>query len=118
MRLFFFILHQKSKVNNYVVNCSGIMMSRPKPKVLNQHVDKEKYRAEQILESEAIWAVYFKGKPFNLRSESLITSNSVTKYKKTSFNNPGHAYTLAKRLNKLFKCEDFAVYKLTTGEKL
>lgn len=85
---------------------------------MGQHVDNKNFRAEQILESEAIWAVYFKDKPFNLRSESLITSNSVTKYKKTCFNSPGHAHILAKRLNKLFNCDDFSVYKLTTGEKL
>jgi hypothetical protein len=38
------------------------------------------------------------------------------KYKKTSFSNPGHAFNLAERMNKLFKTEDFVVVKLTQGE--
>jgi len=29
----------------------------------------------------------------------------------------GHAINLAEKLNKMFNCEDFAVFKLTTGEK-
>lgn len=93
-------------------------MSRPKPTIVIQHVDKKNFRAEQVLESEAIWAVYYKEKPFNLRSESLITNSSVTKYKKTCFNNPGNAKALAEKLNNLFRCEDFSVYKLLVGEKV
>ncbi len=40
------------------------------------------------------------------------------KYKKVSFSNPGHALNLQKRLNRLFNCTDFSVYKLTQGEKV
>ena len=40
------------------------------------------------------------------------------KYKKVSFSNPGHAHNLAKKLNAMYKVEDFAVYKLITGEKI
>jgi hypothetical protein len=40
------------------------------------------------------------------------------KYKKVSFSNSGHALNLAERLNKMFNCQDFSVYKLTTGEKI
>jgi hypothetical protein len=47
-----------------------------------------------------------------------VASYPGPKYKKVSFSNPGHAYNLAKKLNKLFKTEDFAVYKLTQGERL
>jgi hypothetical protein len=35
-----------------------------------------------------------------------------------TFSNPGHAHNLAKKLNRLFKTKDFAVYKLTTGEEI
>ena len=34
-------------------------MSRPKPIVLKEFVDKKTYKSEQILQSDAIWAVYF-----------------------------------------------------------
>lgn len=93
-------------------------MSRPKPKIILEHVNKESFKVEQILESEAIWAVFYKGKPFNLKSGNIITSYPGPKYKKVSFSNPGHAINLAKKLNRLFKCNDFEVYKLSVGEKL
>jgi hypothetical protein len=91
-------------------------MSRPKPKVLLEYTNKENYKVEQILESEAIWAVFYKKQPFNLKSSNMIVSYPGPKYKKVSFSNPGHAYNLAKKLNKLFKTTDFEVVKLTNGE--
>ena len=93
-------------------------MSRPKPKVLLEHANKENHKVEQVLESEAIWAVFYKGAPFNLKSGSLILSYPGPKYKKVSFSNSGHAFNLAEKLNKLFNCKDFAVVKLTTGEQV
>jgi hypothetical protein len=91
-------------------------MSRPKPKVLLEHVSKETFKVEQILESEAIWAVFYKNEPFNLKSSSVVSNYPGPKYKKVSFSNPGHAKNLAKKLNKLFKTVDFSVVKLTQGE--
>lgn len=93
-------------------------MSRPKPTVLLEHVNKENYKVDQILDSEAIWAVFYKDQPFNLKSGSLLANYPGPKYKKTSFSNPGHALNLAKKLNQLFKTKDFSVYKLTIGEKI
>ena len=91
-------------------------MSRPQPKVLLEHANKENHKVEQVLESEAIWAVFYKGAPFNLKSGSLILSYPGPKYKKVSFSNPGHAHNLAKKMNKMFKTTDFEVVKLTQGE--
>jgi hypothetical protein len=91
-------------------------MSRPKPKVLLEHVSKESFKVEQILESDAIWAVFYQNRPFNLKSSNLIASYPGPKYKKVSFSNPGHAKNLAKKLNKLFKTNEFNVVKLTNGE--
>lgn len=91
-------------------------MSRPKPKVLLEQVNKKTYKAEQVLESEAIWAVFYKNQPFNLKSFNSLTSYPGPKYKKVSFSNPGHAINLAKKLNRMFNCEDFQVVKLTAGE--
>ena len=61
--------------------------------------------------------MFYQGKPFNLKSGSLVANYPGPKYKKVSFSNPGHARNLAKILNKLFKTSEFEVYKLTTGEK-
>lgn len=91
-------------------------MSRPKPTVILEHINKKTYKSEQILEAEAIWAVFYKGQPFNLKSLNVITNYPGPKYKKVSFSNPGHAHNLAKKLNELFNCNDFEVYKLTSGE--
>ena len=91
-------------------------MSRPKPKILLEHTDKKTYRSEQILDAEAIWAVFYKNNPFNLKSLNSLTNFSGPKYKKASSSNPGHAINLAKKLNELFTCTDFTVVKLTKGE--
>ena len=90
-------------------------MSRPKPKVLLEHVNKKTYKTEQVLEAEAIWAVFYKNEPFNLKSFNSLTSYPGPKYKKVSFSNPGHAHNLAKKLNQTFGVDDFQVVMLTQG---
>ena len=79
---------------------------------------KKTYKTEQVLEAEAIWAVFYKGKPVNLKTTSIVAHQLGPKYKKVSFSNSGHAINLAEKLNKMFNCADFAVFKLTTGEQL
>lgn len=93
-------------------------MSRPKPTVLLEITNKRTYKTEQVLEAEAVWAVFYKGKPINLKTGSFIAHHIGPKYKKISFSNPGHAFNLAEKLNKLFETTDFEVYKLVNGEKV
>lgn len=93
-------------------------LSRPKPKVLLEITNKKTYKTEQVLESDAIWAVFYKGKPMNLKTSSLIVQQHGPKYKKVSFSNSGHAHNLAKKLNSIFNCADFSVFKLTSGEQV
>lgn len=93
-------------------------MSRPKPTVVLEKINKKTFKSDQILEAEAIWAVFYQGKPFNLKSQNSLGGYPGSKYKKVSFSNPGHAHNLAKKLNTLFNSTDFSVYKLTTGEEL
>jgi len=93
-------------------------MSRPKPKVLLEITNKKTYKTEQVLEAEAIWAVFYKDQPINLKTTSMVVQQLGPKYKKVSFSNSGHALNLAEKLNKLFQTSDFSVYKLTTGEKI
>jgi len=68
----------------------------------------------QILESAGIWAVYLDGQPFNIRNSSF----KVTKYKKTSFVNPGPAINLCRRLNSIFQTNRFTVIKLAIGSQV
>ena len=91
-------------------------MSRPKPTILLENVNKSDYKSEQVLAAEAIWAVFYKNNPFNLKSSNLLNNYPGPKYKKVSFSNPGHAYNLAKKLNTMFNTEEFTVVKLTQGE--
>jgi hypothetical protein len=93
-------------------------MSRPKPKVLLEITNKKTYKTEQVLDAEAIWAVFYQDKPINLKTSSMVAHHIGPKYKKISFSNSGHAFNLAEKLNKLFNTTDFNVYKLTVGEKL
>lgn len=93
-------------------------MSRPKPEILLEHIDQAKFKADQILAAEAIWAVFYKNKPFNFKSSSTLVNYAGPKYKKVSFSNKGHAINLAKKLNTLFTCEDFTVVKMDQGEQI
>ena len=91
-------------------------MSRPKPIVILQHSDKATSKVDEVLSAEAVWAVFYDGKPINLKNSSLVTNYPGPKYKKVSFSNPGHARNLAKKLNKMFNEKKFEVYKLTSGK--
>lgn len=93
-------------------------MSRPKPTVLLEHVNKTTYKSEQVLNSEGIWAVFYDNKPINLKSQNVLINYPGPKYKKVSFSNPGHAINLAKKLNSLFKTDKFSVVILKQGEQI
>lgn len=91
-------------------------MSRPKPDVLLEYTNKNTYKSEQVLASEGIWSVFYQSNPINLKSFNSLVGYPGPKYKKVSFSNPGHAINLAKKLNKLFKTQDFTVVLLNSGE--
>lgn len=93
-------------------------MSRPKPTVLLNHTDPKTYRSEQVLDASGIYAVFYKNKPINLRTLNSLVSYPGPKYRKVSFSNPGHAFNLAEKLNKLFKCDEFTVHLLTQGQRV
>jgi hypothetical protein len=93
-------------------------MSRPKPTVLLEYVNKSNYKSEQVLSSEGIWAVFYEGKPINLKNQNVLIAYPGPKYKKVSFSNPGHAINLAKKLNTLFKTDKFTVVILHQGDQI
>jgi hypothetical protein len=93
-------------------------MSRPKPDVLLEYTNKNTYKSEQVLASAGIWSVYYQNEPINLKSFNSLVGYPGPKYKKVSFSNPGHAINLAKKLNKLFKTNEFTVVLLHSGETI
>ena len=93
-------------------------MSRPKPTVLLDHVNKTTYKSEQVLASEGIWAVFYDNQPINLKTSNVLISYPGPKYKKVSFSNSGHAINLCKKLNALFKSDKFSVVLLRAGEQI
>lgn len=92
-------------------------MSRPKPNIILEDTSKTRYQADQILESNGIWAVYYDNKPINFKTAHLMIA-SASKYRKVSFSNPGHAIGLAERLNKQFSTDKFTVVLLVQGETI
>lgn len=93
-------------------------MSRPKPTILIEHVNKTNYKSDQVLSSEGIWAVFYNGEPINLKTANMLVSYPGPKYKKVSFSNKGHAINLCKKLNTLFKTDKFTVMLLNHGEQI
>ena len=90
-------------------------MSRPKPKVILEYIDRKTYKADQILEAEAVYAIFYEGRPINLRTSNTISDYPGPKYVRVSYSNLGHAFNLMDKLNKTFKTDKFEVYKLTGG---
>lgn len=93
-------------------------MSRGPANVILEMVDKKTYKMDQVIEASGIWAVYYKDQPFNLKNTHYLDSNTVPKYKRTVFNNPGHARNLCRKLNAQFKTVDFSVVSLTHAVKV
>ncbi len=93
-------------------------MSRPKPIIVLESVNKTTYISEQVLDSEGIWAVYYANKPINLKTHNILVSYPGPKYKKVSFSNRGHAINLCKKLNVMFKTDKFSVVLLKVGEQI
>jgi len=93
-------------------------VSRPKPTVLLETVNKTTYKSDQVLEADGIYAVFYDSKPINLKTHNILVSYPGPKYKKVSFSNPGHAINLAKKLNTLFKTDKFTVVLLRAGDQI
>jgi hypothetical protein len=93
-------------------------MSRPKPEILLDQTDKQTYRTDQVLAAEGIWAVFFDGRPINLKTANMLVNYPGPKYRKVSFSNSGHAINLAKKLNTQFRTNKFTVVLLTQGETI
>jgi hypothetical protein len=91
-------------------------MSRPKPTIIMSMPQGSKII--DVCTSDAVYAVFYQGQPIKVRRRTTTNDYDGPKYFKTHFPESGHAFNLADRLNALFQCEDFAVYKLREGRKI
>lgn len=87
-------------------------MARPKPTIIAtyQRGDKE----IQVCDCQAIYAVFYRGRPIKIRSTAHDVINGF-KYGKSSFPEPGHAVRLAQQLNLEFNTKDYTVVELRIG---
>ena len=90
-------------------------MSRPKPTIILTNTNPRTYKSEEVLAADAIYAVFYKDRPINLRTLNSLVSYPGPKYKKVSFSNPGHAINLARKLNTQFKTDKFTVVFMNQG---
>ena len=86
-------------------------MSRPRPTVLASAVDAEQH-TDQVLEVAGLWAVFYDGAAFNLKSTSHQHFAPQHKYKPTVFTNRAPADNLARKLNTTFACQLFTVEQI------
>lgn len=93
-------------------------MSKQKPRVILEHRDESTFRKEEILEADEVYAVFYDDKPINIKSSPIDFSDPAPKYKKSSFQNPGFAINLAKKLNERYQTDKFTVVVLNEGRKL
>jgi len=112
------VVNFKKPINIYALFGDTYIMSRPKPNILLEITNKKSYKTDQVLESDAVWSVFYQDKPINLKTSSVVAQEVGPKYKKVSFANSGHAFNLSEKLNKMFNTTEFSVYKLTSGEKI
>lgn len=84
-------------------------MTRPKPKVILEQLNKVTKKVDQVLVSEGVWAVFYDGGPINLKEFHSVETYPGPKYAKVSFPNPGHAVNLCIKLNAQYKTDKFTV---------
>jgi hypothetical protein len=92
-------------------------MAKQKPQILFEHTDRTTYKCEQILAAQDIFAVFYDGKPINIKHLPSRFVDISPRYKKSSFQNPGFAVNLAKRLNKKYATDKFTVMRLNAIEQ-
>jgi len=86
-------------------------MSRPPAEtLLSIHLDD--FNSMEILSAQGLWAVLYKDKPINLKTETWTERGQLKKYVRTTYPNKKPADNLAKKLNKDFFTNDFSVVKI------
>jgi hypothetical protein len=98
-------------------------MARPVPVTLLESYNEETDTMLQVNEAEGYFALFYKGAPINLcnalKWEELgETGKGPKKYVRCQWPQSGHAFSKARKLNKLYDTDEFTVVKVTEVKTL
>jgi hypothetical protein len=82
-------------------------LARPHPKVIAE-VDND-ILLWQITQTDKLYIITYKDQPVGVRTTGLNLRGKQHKYKKMSYQHLGNAKLSARRFNKVFNCQDFAI---------
>jgi hypothetical protein len=86
-------------------------MARPRATILlSTHIDD--FNSVEVLAAEGLYAVLYKDKPINLKTETWTERGELKKYVRTTYSNQAPADNLAKKLNRDFFTDEFTVVKI------
>jgi hypothetical protein len=85
-------------------------MSRPSSPILLTYEDDASHI--EILDVPGLWILLYDGQSIGIRQIYFGSKGQLTKYPRTGFNNPAHAYRLAERLNRKFNTTLFTIVKI------
>lgn len=91
---------------------------RPKSPTLLTHTD-DKWIAYDVMAGTAVYVVSLDGQPINLCKRNVLRDRD-DRYQRTAFILAGHAFSWARKLNKMFHTDRFGVlvYRPGRGEPL
>ena len=87
-------------------------MARPAPNVIKTIVTDHGTEYD-LLSAEDCYVIVYKREPINIRIQHPTLGPTRRKYMKLSYANEGSARRQVHKLNKLFRCEDFAFIRGT-----
>tara|TARA_R110001606_G_scaffold107173_2_gene231779 strand:- start:5532 stop:5837 length:306 start_codon:yes stop_codon:yes gene_type:complete len=90
-------------------------MARPSPIIILETKNAD-YISTEVLESDGVYAIYYKDRPIAIRHRNSLVDNTPSKYKKTTFNNVAHGFNRVEKLNKQFNTQSFELRILTQSE--
>ena len=82
-------------------------MARPQPTIICTHMEGD--RVFEVGEADAVYAVLYQGQPIKVRTHNPAQAYQGYKYGRASFQEPGHAVRLAKKLNTVHDTDAFTV---------
>lgn len=85
-------------------------MVRPRASVLL--IDESADDSLEVLDCEGVWYVVYEQRAVSLVKKTWGSRGQTVKYPRTGFNNPAHAYNLARKLNQRFNTDLFTVIEI------